>query len=413
MEGVYGKKRLGTACVVILVITLLLMPAQKCMCTDTKNQIDQIGNDIQELQKQQEEKEQEISDIKKQAGAYEQKIKEYNGKLQELGNSLEKVQGEITQTEQNMETVKGELAQAKADLEEAKERIQDQDEQMQKRIRFIYEKGQQSWITVLLEADSFAELLNRVQYIQKLNEYDRKQLEDYKTAREEVSRAVDELALKEQQLEEEEERLTALKKDYSSRQDEMENLIAQTKDSLDAAGAQIAQDQAQADEIAGKIAQMEASQKALEEQYAAEEAARLAEIKQQEQETGTQGSAPITASGSDETLLATLIYCEARGESYDVKLAVASVVSNRVKSSYFPNTISGVIYQARQFSPVGSGIFAYYLANEKNSSYGDCVKAAQTIIGGTTTNNFLYFRTNSSAAAAGISGTVMGNMTFY
>ncbi|MCI8991789.1 MAG: cell wall hydrolase [Eubacterium sp.] len=409
MKGVFGKKLLGT----IMAIALLLLPGQTHMCADTKGQINQIGNDIQELQRQQEEKEQEISDIQRQAGAYEQKIKEYNGKLQELGNSLEKVQGEIAQTEQNLETVEGELEQAKAELEEAKKRIQVQDEQMRERIRFIYEKGQQSWISALLEADSFAEFLNRVQYIQKINEYDRNQLEAYKTAREQVSQAVDELALKEQQLEEEENRLTALQKDYSDRQNEMENLIAQTKDDLDAAGVQIAQNQAQADEIAGKIAQMEESQKALEAQYAAEEAARLAEIRQQEEETNAQEDAPITASGSDETLLATLIYCEARGESYDVKLAVASVVSNRVKSSYFPNTISGVIYQAHQFSPVASGSFAYYLANGKDGSYGDCVRAAQTVIGGTTTNNFLYFRTNASAAAAGISGTVMGNMTFY
>ncbi len=53
--------------------------------------------------------------------------------------------------------------------------------------------------------------------------------------------------------------------------------------------------------------------------------------------------------------------CEAWGEPYDGKLAVGSVIMNRVRSSYFPNTVSGVIYQGGQFSPVASGRLAYRL----------------------------------------------------
>ena len=49
-------------------------------------------------------------------------------------------------------------------------------------------------------------------------------------------------------------------------------------------------------------------------------------------------------SSSDIALLARLIYAEARGESYTGQVAVGAVVLNRVKSSSFPNTISGVIY---------------------------------------------------------------------
>ena len=54
-------------------------------------------------------------------------------------------------------------------------------------------------------------------------------------------------------------------------------------------------------------------------------------------------------SGSDINLLAKLIAAEARGESYKGQVAVAAVVLNRVASSEFPNTISGVIYQKNAF----------------------------------------------------------------
>lgn len=60
-------------------------------------------------------------------------------------------------------------------------------------------------------------------------------------------------------------------------------------------------------------------------------------------------------SSSDTNLLARLIYAEARGETYTGQVAVGAVVLNRVKSSSFPNTISGVIYQPYAFTCVADG----------------------------------------------------------
>ena len=58
---------------------------------------------------------------------------------------------------------------------------------------------------------------------------------------------------------------------------------------------------------------------------------------------------------SNLNLLARLIYGEARGEPYTGQVAVGAVVMNRVKSSSFPNTISGVIYQSGAFDVVSDG----------------------------------------------------------
>ena len=57
----------------------------------------------------------------------------------------------------------------------------------------------------------------------------------------------------------------------------------------------------------------------------------------------------------DTYLLAQCIYSEARGEPYKGQVAVGAVVLNRVKSSSFPNSISGVIYQKGAFSAVDDG----------------------------------------------------------
>lgn len=58
---------------------------------------------------------------------------------------------------------------------------------------------------------------------------------------------------------------------------------------------------------------------------------------------------------NDINLLSRLIYGEARGEPYTGQVAVGAVVLNRVKSSSFPNTVAGVIYQSGAFSVVNDG----------------------------------------------------------
>ncbi|TDX46613.1 cell wall hydrolase [Orenia marismortui] len=62
-----------------------------------------------------------------------------------------------------------------------------------------------------------------------------------------------------------------------------------------------------------------------------------------------------TISNREFELLARLIYGEARGEPYVGQVAVGAVILNRVIGSYFPNNITDVIYQPRQFSPVANG----------------------------------------------------------
>ena len=80
-------------------------------------------------------------------------------------------------------------------------------------------------------------------------------------------------------------------------------------------------------------------------------------------------------SNKDLYLLSCCIYGEARGESYTGKVAVAAVVLNRVRSSKFPNTISGVIYQAGAFTCVADGQINLGTNDE-------CTRAAQDALNG-------------------------------
>ena len=145
-----------------------------------------------------------------------------------------------------------------------------------------------------------------------------------------------------------------------------------------------------------------------------EEQAMLAAQRKAEQATlrsvSSSGSAAVSSasavSTSDLTLLSAIIFCEAGGESYAGQVAVGAVVLNRVKSSSFPNSISGVVYQSGQFSPVANGALSRALSN---GNYRHCTSAAQAALAGSdNTGGAKFFHRVNGAA-----GLVIGNHVFY
>ena len=94
--------------------------------------------------------------------------------------------------------------------------------------------------------------------------------------------------------------------------------------------------------------------------------------------------------------------------SLEGQVAVGAVVINRVLSSRYPQTVTGVIYQRSQFAPVGDGHLASALANNKATA--SCYQAADVAMGGTTNvGNCLYFRT----PIPGLTGLQIGGHIFY
>ena len=115
-------------------------------------------------------------------------------------------------------------------------------------------------------------------------------------------------------------------------------------------------------------------------------------------------------SSSDVYLLARTIYAEGRGEPYTGQVAIAAVVLNRVRSSQFPNTVSGVVYQKHAFTAVTDG--------QINLTPNDtAMKAAKDAINGwDPTGGALYYYNPAVATSAWIfdrqTVTVIGKHVF-
>lgn len=152
-----------------------------------------------------------------------------------------------------------------------------------------------------------------------------------------------------------------------------------------------------------KAMTMDEYNKMLEEAKKAEEAKRASASNS----SNRSQRAEVSADVDDVTLLAALIYCEAGNQPYEGKLAVGAVVCNRIRSSSYPNTLHGVIYQSGQFGPAHSGILARRLNRRSPSS---CVRAAREALSGVdNVGGRLHFL----PVRSGRRGLVIGDHVFF
>ncbi|MCF6137598.1 spore cortex-lytic enzyme [Pseudalkalibacillus berkeleyi] len=115
--------------------------------------------------------------------------------------------------------------------------------------------------------------------------------------------------------------------------------------------------------------------------------------KQQQQNTKKGKNVPSGYSENDIQLMANAVYGEARGEPYVGQVAVAAVIINRIESTSFPNTISGVIFEPGAFTAVADGQI-WLTPNEKAK------KAVQDALNGwdPTDGSIYYFNPNTATS---------------
>lgn len=126
----------------------------------------------------------------------EQEQAQLQSEIDALDAELVNVILQLTTLEEELAIKQDELAQTEEELEQAKKDEKNQYEAMKLRIRFMYEKGDTAMLTSILESRSIVELLNRVEYVNEVYDYDRNLLTEYKITKEQV------VALTEQQKQE-------------------------------------------------------------------------------------------------------------------------------------------------------------------------------------------------------------------
>lgn len=206
----------------------------------------------------------EMEEAKKKASSLEEEKKDIETAINELkglendaasyiknlDTSLDSLNKQVNALQSQMSAKEVELKAASEDLEAAKETVSRQYSNMKLRIQYMYEKGETSYIDLLLKSGDLTQLFNRAEYISNIAAYDRRMLENYKGSKEEVEQ-------REQILLAEREELATFQAATTLKQQEVENLINKKNADLAIYQKQISDGRNSLDELNQDIADQE------------------------------------------------------------------------------------------------------------------------------------------------------------
>lgn len=342
---------------------------------------------------------QKVTDLQDTKSGLESTLSGLNSELQSISDEISGIETQISDKNQ-------EIADTEASLETAIATEDKQYEDMKLRIKYTYENGSSSYLAALLESRDMAELMNRADQVQTLNTYDRNMLTQYIQTKETIADSKDKLVSERNDLSGLQASLSQKKSDASAKIAETSTSISRYSEQIQTAENDAAQYEAtlNAEKAAAAAAAATTSSSS---SRVTNVSSGSSSSSSGSSSSSSSSNASYDASDSDLNMLAAIIYCEAGDQSYEGKVAVGAVVMNRVRSSSFPNTISGVIYQSGQFTPVRSGRFALALATQ---NYGSCISAAQEALSGTdNVGGRLFFCMNTGS----IDGLIIGDHVFY
>ena len=346
----------------------------------------------EELKKQTEAQKAAVADKK---DALEDERAVLKGQLDQLNADLEEISSNIQDIEDKIEAKNAEIENAQAELEAAISEEEAQYDFMKKRIKHLYEQRDVSILESFVTATSYADFLNKTEYVNKTEEYDQKMFAKCILLREEVE-------AKKADLERQQAELSALREQAKAEQSKVSSIVSNTSGAIASKDGAISAAELEEAAYQAELEAQEANLTALKKQLAEEQA-----MSRRAAQMAWRDVSELVYEESDEELLACLIYCEAGNQPYEGQVAVGAVVINRMRSAAYPNTMVGVIYQNKQFSPVASGRLAARLATGANER---CHQAARDAMNGSTpVGNCLYFRT----VIPEINGQIIGAHVFY
>ena len=380
-----GKRKV-TACIMLA----LLLASQTVIVQateETRKKINQAEQEKKDTESKLNETEENLDKLNEQKNSLQGALSTLNTELSQVSNNLSELEAKITDKEAEIEALDQDIAQVQEELQTAIALKDEQYESMKQQIKFIYEKSDYLYLELFFSAGSFSDFLNKNNYIEQLSSYEEKVLQDYKDAQAAMEAKEAELQLAMEQLERDKEELGEYKVQVVAEQSRVSGLVSKTANSINATDSQISEAEAEALAYEKRIKEQEENITALKAKLAEE--IRLAQLASQ---SSWRDISEVSFADGDRYLLANLIYCEAGGEPYAGQVAVGAVVMNRVLSSVFPDTVTGVIYQNGLFSPVASGRLALALAEGKAT--GSCYQAAdEAMKGATNVGNCVFFRT--------------------
>lgn len=228
-----NRTKILTALVLsIAIVSIVVEPVSATTISDLENEIQQNQNALDDIYSQ-------IDDMESAQEILEEEIADINAEMINLMTSIGLLEDNIAQKEVD-------IAAAEVEYQNALANEQKQYEEMLIRIQFMYEQGDNNLISMLFGAESFADMINKADYIESLYSYDRQQLKTYQ----ETTVKVDEMKTN---LELEKADLLTEKASLAQQEKELDTILTKKKAEVKNYEAMVADAQKQAKQYKDKI----------------------------------------------------------------------------------------------------------------------------------------------------------------
>ena len=364
------KKRIATILLSGLCCLLLVFPAMatKSGLEDAKKK----KSALQEEMKRAEATVRNLENLKGDAVAY----------VKELDASLEAITEELAQLDTDISAKEEQIAVTRQELQAAEETEAGQYEAMKLRIKYMYEKGDSSYVDLLMESRSLSELLNKAEYIGKISEYDRVKLDEYVATKEQIAET-------ERILEQEHVELMDLQEQTEAKHASVEELLAAKQAELKKVEAQLAAAEDTVSEYQEDLKKQENAIKAIEAELKRkeEEAKKKAEASGKTYQTKNIGDISFTwpcpaSSRITSRFGARSSPTEGASSNHKGIDIGAPTGTNIVAAASGTVVVSTYSYSAGNYIMInhGGGVYTVYMhASKLLASVGDSVKKGEVI----------------------------------
>lgn len=238
------RKKCYIAFMLVLCALCLVMSGDRSVAVNYDNKIKEAQREKKEYIKKAQELEKDIKDIEKSKESTLKYIEKLDKKTSGVEEDLEKVQAKIKEAKAKLKT-------AKTALSEAQETEEKQYMTMKKRIKYMYENGNQEYLEILFSSQSISDLLNRTEYIEKISAYDKNIFDAYKKTKERIEKQKEEIENKLTELE-------GLQEEATAEKNALNDLKKKKKKEIDRYNNKMEISQEKADEYAKQAAAAEA-----------------------------------------------------------------------------------------------------------------------------------------------------------
>lgn len=209
----------------------------------------QLNNKLAEIKTQK-------AEVERQLAAYQKDKEAYAGQIGTLNNKINLTEQQIAATEEVIQELTRSIAETNEELAKAEEKLAEKQALFETRIRVMYENGETSYMEVLLNSDSFSDMLSNMEIVSQIMEYDKNVVTEVQQMRDSIEQMKKKLESDHKQQKEHKDSLEAGKHELEADKAKLKTMMEQVESNMDSARKLAAQMDAEREQINAEIAEL-------------------------------------------------------------------------------------------------------------------------------------------------------------